>query len=190
MRGTLAAGPPGSVSEALRMLASLAWVAATAALALAAAGALPRWLAGETPDVRAVASLEEAERRLGARLLAASYSPERLGWPPAEVRVAGGRGGAAAYTLRAREGSDLQLLQATTPGTPIPPPLLAVTRQLSTSRATVGAHPATLARVLADGITWEELRWEHDGRALVLRTQGDHEELLRIARSIHPRGAR
>jgi hypothetical protein len=181
----------GTALELLRMVAALGWVAVTAALVLGALGALPGWLAGEEQDVRRVASLEEAERWVGGRLATPSYFPSRLGWPPAEVRVAGGRGGAAALTFRGQggQGSSVQLLQATTPGAPIPPALLAVTRELSATRTTVGPRPATLARVLVDGVTWEELRWERDGRAMVLRTQGDVEELLRMARSAHRQGA-
>jgi hypothetical protein len=186
-----AATGQGTALDAARMLAALGWVLATTALALAGLGALPGWLAGQEQDVRQVASLDEAERWVGARLAAPSYFPARLGWPPAEVRVAGGRGGAAAFTLRPREGagSSVELLQATTPGTPIPPALLAVTRELSASRTTVGPRPATLARVLVDGATWDELRWERDGRAMVLRTQGEVDELLRMARSAHRQGA-
>lgn len=181
----------GTALELLRMLAALGWVAAAAALSLGALGALPGWLAGEELDVRRVASVEEAERWLGSRLAAPSYFPARLGWPPAEVRVAGGRGGAAAFTFRPRSGAgaSVQLLQATSQGAAIPPALLAVTRELSASRATVGPRPATLARVLVDGATWDELRWERDGRAMVLRSQGEVEELLRMARSAHRQGA-
>jgi len=187
-----AATTRGSALEAARMLAALGWVLLTTALVLGALGALPGWLAGQERDARQVASVDEAERWVGTRLASPSYFPSRLGWPPAEVRVAGGRGGAVSFTLRPRDGqgSPVQFLQATTPGAPIPPALLAVTRELSTSRATVGPRPATLARVLVDGATWDELRWERDGRAMVLRTQGEVEEVLRMARSAHRQGAR
>jgi hypothetical protein len=186
-----ATAPRGTALELLRMLAALGWVAAAAALSLGLLGALPGWLAGEELDVRRVASVEEAEQRVGARLAVPSYFPSRLGWPPAEVRVAGGRGGAAAFTFRPRsgEGASVQLLQATTQGAAIPPALLATTRELSVTRTTVGPRPAALARVLVDGATWDELRWERDGRSMVLRTQGEVEELLRMARSAHPQGA-
>lgn len=181
----------GTALEAVRMLAALGWVVTAAALGLGALGALPGWLAGEEQDVRRLPSLEAAERALGSPLAAPSYFPARLGWPPAEVRVAGGRGGAAALTFLPREagGPPVQLLQATTPGAAIPPALLAVSRELSASHTTVGARPATLARVLVEGATWDEVRWERDGRAMVLRTQGEVEELLRMARSAHRKGA-
>lgn len=182
----------GGALEAVRMVAALGWVVVATGLALAALGALPGWLAGPERDVRAVASVEEAERWVGARLAAPSYFPARLAWPPADVRVAGGRGGAVAFTLRPKDpaGPAVELLQATTPGAPIPAPLLAVSRELSATRTTVGPRPATLARVLVDGATWDEVRWERDGRAMVLRTQGEVEELLRMARSAHLQGAR
>jgi hypothetical protein len=186
-----AASHEGPGLEATRMVVALLWVVVATALSLGALGALPTWISGESHEVRRVDSVEAAERWIGARLASPSYFPSRLGWPPAEVRVAGGRGGAASLTFRPRDGqgADLQLLQATTPGAAIPPPLLAVTRELSATRTTVGARPATLARVLVDGETWEELRWERDGRAMVLRTRGEVEELLRMARSAHRRGA-
>lgn len=182
----------GSALEAMRMVAALGWVVLATGLALGALGALPGWLAGPERDVRAVASVEEAERWVGARLASPSYFPARLAWPPAEVRVAGGRGGAVAFTFRPRDpgGRPVQLLQATTPGAPIPAALLRTSRELSATRTTVGPRPATLARVLVDGGTWDELRWERDGRAMVLRTQGEVEELLRMARSAHRQGAR
>jgi len=181
----------GSALEAARMAAALAWVTTATVLSLGALGAVPGWLAGEERDVRRVDSLEVAARWVGAGLASPSYFPERLAWPPAEVRVAGGRGGAVALVFRAQpgKGSDVQLLQATTPGAAIPAALLAVTRELSTSRTRVGVRPATLARVLVDGAAWEELRWERDGRAMVLRTRGDVDEALRMAHSTHLQGA-
>jgi hypothetical protein len=186
-----AASPRAAPAEAGRMLASLAWVVTATVLLVGAIGAVPGWLAGESLDVRRVATVEEAERWLGARLASPSYYPSRLQWPPAEVEVAGGKGGAAAFTFRARagDGEDVQLLQATTPGAAIPPALLAVGSELSSSRTTVGARPAVLARVIVEGRTWAELRWERDGRSMVLRTRGEVEELLRMARSTHGRGA-
>jgi hypothetical protein len=186
-----AAADRGTALQAARMLAALGWVVAATALALGALGALPGWLAGEERDLRKVASVEEAERRVGAQLAVPSYFPSRLAWPPAEVRVTGGQGGAAAFTFRPRrgEGSSVLLLQATTPGAPIPPGLLGASRELSATRTTVGPRPATLARVLVEGVAWDELRWERDGRAMALRTQGEVEELLRMARSAHRQGA-
>jgi len=183
--------PTGNPSEAAHMLASLVWVAIALTLTLAGLGALPGWLAGESRDLRHMETVDQAERWLGSRLASPAYFPARLGWPPSEVHVAGGRGGAAAFTFRARDGHgpDVQLLQATTPGQPIPAALLQVASVLSTTRATVGARPATLSRVLVEGRTWVELRWERDGRAMALRTQGEVEELLRMARTAHRQGA-
>jgi hypothetical protein len=182
----------GTGLEVARMLAVLAWVSGATAVAIAALGALPGWIAGDGTDARAVASVDEAERRLGARLALPSYFPERLAWPPASVRVAGPRGaGGAALRLRARDGAGppVELLQAVTPNAPIPPQLLGERVELGASRALVGARPAVRARVLVDGAAWEELRWERDGRAMILRTQGDVEELFRMARSAHREGA-
>ena len=183
-------GDPGRGTQAARMLATLAWVVAATTGVLALLGAVPRWIAGESDEVRRVETVEEAARRLGGPLALPSYFPSRLAWPPAEVRVVAAQGGGAAVRLRPRLGAgpEVELIQAGRAGAAIPPALLGQVVELGRSRATVGARPAVRARVVVDGATWEELRWERDGRALVLRTQGDVEELLALARSTHARG--
>jgi hypothetical protein len=173
--------------DLLRLGAALAWVLLAAVAALAGLGAIPGWLAGETHEVRLVPSVEAAERWVGAPVALPSYYPERLAWPPAEIRVAGGVGGAVALRFAARTpgGPPVELLQAATTGTAIPAALLSIGAEVSSSRTNVGGRPAVLARVLVEGQTWEELRWERDGRAMVARTRGDLDELLRMAHSAH-----
>ena len=176
-----------ALAELVRLLGAAAWVLLAATLGLAALGALPGWLAGETHEVRPVASVEAAERWVGAPLALPSYFPERLAWPPAEVRVAGGQGGAVALRFKARTpgGPAVELLQAVTAGAPIPADLLAEGAEISTSRTNVGGRPAVMARVLVEGQAWEELRWERDGHAMVARTRGELDELIRMAQSAH-----
>jgi hypothetical protein len=170
------------------MLATLGWVTAAAALVLAAVGSLPARFGGDTREVRRAASLEDAERRLGARLLLPAYFPERLEWPPAQVRVAGGKGGSAALLFRSRGVRDdqpVELLQASSPAGAIDPELLGDRRVRGSSRTTVGSRPASIAEVLRDGWTWRELSFEVDGRSVLLRSKGDVDELYRMARSVH-----
>ena len=180
---------PGAL-ELARMVATLAYVVAATGAALAALGALPRWIAGDAAASRRV-SLDEAERRLGARLPLPAYYPERLAWPPAEIRVAGGRQGAARVLFAARDGgAPLELLAAAEPGSPIADALLEDRTVLSSRKTTVGVHPATLASVLVDGVSWQELAFEVDGRAVLFRTRGDLDELVRMAKSLHIEGRR
>jgi hypothetical protein len=176
--------------ELLRLLAALGWVVATTALTLAGLGALPSWIAGQPREVRTVASVEIAERSLGAGLALPSYFPAHLGWPPARIRVAGGKGGAVELTFRQRAGGgdQLQLLQATTTGAPIPPVFDPAGSELSSSPTTVAGRPARLTRRTMGGEVWQQLAWERDGCQMVLRTRGDVDELFLIARSAHRRG--
>jgi hypothetical protein len=172
------------------MLAALGWVVATTGVMLAVLGALPGLIAGEPHEVRTMASLEAAERNLGAGLALPSYFPAHLGWPPARIRVAGGKGGAIELTFRERTGAgdQLQLLQATTPGAPLPAVFEPPGTELSASPTTVAARPARLSRRTIGGEVWQQLAWERDGCQMVLRTRGDVEELFRMARSAHRRG--
>jgi hypothetical protein len=189
MSGAMAAaadGAKGTGGELARMLATLAWVVGGAALLLGFLGAVPGWMAGGG-GARAVASIPEAEARLGARILLPAYQPARLGWPPAEIRTAGGRRGSVRLRLAPRDGPPVELVQATEPGRAIDPPLLADRHVLSERRTRIGNHPATLAQVTLDGTVWQELSFDVDGRAVLLRTRGDLDELYRIAHSLHGR---
>ena len=185
---TPAARPAGP--ELLRMLVALGWVVAGTAATLAGLGALPGWIAGEPHEVRTASSLEAAELGLGAALALPSYFPAHLGWPPARIRVAGGKGGAVELTFRERAGGaeQLQLLQATTPGAPLPAVFEPPGSELTSSSATVAGRPARLSRRTIGGEVWQQLSWERDGRRMVLRTRGDVDELFRIAHSAHRRG--
>ncbi|WP_242352492.1 MULTISPECIES: hypothetical protein [Anaeromyxobacter] len=175
----------GAGVEIARMLVTLAYVLAGTAAAIVGLGALPRLLAGDTGPHRA-ASIQEAERRLGARILLPGYYPERLAWPPAAIHVAGGRHGSVRLAFAARDGgTGLELVAATDAGVDIAPALLSDRTVLGARPTVVGGHPATLASVLVEGVAWQELSWSVNGRAVVLRSQGDLDELVRIARSLH-----
>ncbi len=176
--------------ELARMLATLLWVGATSALVIAGLGALPGWIAGET-SVHHVGTLEEAERRIGARLVLPGYFPERLTWPPAEVRMAGGRRGSVALVFVDHAGAPaLQIVQSSSDGEPIAPALLEGRSVLSSQPTAVGTRPATLSAVLLDGHPWQELSWDLRGRHVILRTRGEVDELYRMARTTHREGGR
>lgn len=186
-----AARAGGAGLELVRMLATFVWVAGATVASIAALGALPGWIAGERGGVRRVETVQEAERRLGARILVPGYFPARLAWPPTAIHVAGGRRGSVRLDLAAHDGgADLHILQATREGEPIAPELLQGRTVLRTSRTTVARHPATLADVLVDGMLHRELAWEVEGRAMILRSAGDVEELFRMARTSHREGGR
>lgn len=181
----------GAGGELARMTATLAWIVVATALSVGALGAVPGWVAGESSALRRVATIEDAERRLGARVLVPGYFPDRLAWPPAEIRLAGGRRGSVLLVFAARDGgAALELLQATRDGEAVAPELLEGRSVLRTSRTTVGGAPGTISEVLVGGLPMKELAWELHGRAVILRSGGDAEELFRIAKSAHREGGR
>ncbi|HEX9399037.1 MAG TPA: hypothetical protein VF912_02910 [Anaeromyxobacter sp.] len=185
-----AARTGGAWLELVRMLATFVWVAGATVVMVAALGWLPGWITGDRGTVRRLPTVQDAERRLGARVLVPGYFPDRLDWPPRSILVAGGRRGSVRLDLSARHGPEVHILEATREGEPIAPELLAGRTVLRTSHATVLAHPASLSDVLVEGTLHRELAWEVQGRAMILRSSGDVEELFRMARTSHREGGR
>lgn len=184
-------GAGGAGAELVRLVASFVWVLGATVVTIGVLGALPRWISGDSGAVRHAATIQEAERRLGARVLVPGYFPARLAWPPAEIRVAGGRRGSVRLALAARDGGPgIELLQSTADDAPVAAPLLEDRTVLRTSRTSVGGIPATISDVLVEGRPARELSWVLHGRAMVLRSAGDVEELFRMAHSAHREGGR
>jgi hypothetical protein len=172
------------------MLATLFWVVAATVGIVAGLGALPRWLAPEGAEATVPLTVAEAEQRLGSSLFLPAFYPARLSWPPAEIRVSGGRGGSVRLLFQPHQAGDapVVLLQSVVPGEPVGPDLVGGRRVLSWSRTRVGDWPAGYASVLVEGEGWHELSWEVEGRSLVLRSRGDVEEMYRMAHSVRREG--
>jgi hypothetical protein len=182
------AHPADAGLELARMLATLAWVIAGSAIVLGGLGAAPALLGAEPPGMRTVATVADAERILGARVAEPGYFPERLGWPPARIRIRGGHGGSVAMTLVPRNGGAAVELLQTAPGGTMAPELLGDGRELTSHRTTVAGHPAWIADVFVEGERWTSLAWALGDRRIVLRSGGDVEELYRMARSMRVEG--
>lgn len=187
---TRATGGAGAGLEVVRMLATFVWVTGATVVALGVLGAIPGWITGDKGIVREAASISDAERRLGARVLVPGYFPDRLLWPPRAIHVAGGRRGSVRLDVGARSGPDVHIFEATREGEPIAPELLGERTVLRSSRTAVGKLPATLSDVLVDGTLQRELAFELHGWAVMLRSSGDVEELFRMARTSHREGGR
>jgi hypothetical protein len=179
----------GAVRELARSVGWLALVLASAWGAMGALDGVPAWVNGESRDVRVVADLQEAERRVRARLVLPGYFPDTIAWPPERIRVLPGSPPAVALTLadRASGAPHLVLAQTIGPG-PIPERLLPAAAALdespaSIARADAGGRGALRRIVGPDGAIWRELSWVQGGRTVVLRSSGSLEELLRMARS-------
>lgn len=184
MSASAASGAPGRPGELWRTLAGLVLVLGGAAGALAALDAVPAWIAGEPRDVRRCASVEEAERRLRARLLVPGYFPDTLRWPPRSVRVVLGAPPGAALELDGVDGSPrLLLVQAARPGE-APARLLPPATGLDAVPVALRGATGTLRRVVGpDGQVWQEIAFAPGGRQVVLRLRGTVEEAVRMART-------
>jgi hypothetical protein len=148
--------------------------------------ALPGWLRGEPRGVRRVASIDEAERLLRARLMLPSFFPDTYRWPPSSVRITREDGGAVALAFAGRDGTPALLLAETVSGTGgLAAPLLPESAVIQKQSTPLG-EGATLSRIVSDdGTLWNELDWTAAGRRFVLRGKGSLDVLMRMARSIH-----
>jgi hypothetical protein len=184
MSAPVTSAPTWRPIDLWRTVAGLAVVLGAAAALLAALDSVPSWLAGEARYVQRVASVEEAERRLRARLLLPGYFPDTIAWPPAIIRVTAGDPGGAALAFEARGGGPRMLLaEAARPGD-VPERLLPSATVLDEGATWLGGDRLTLRRIVGpDGRVWRELSWRQKGRQVVLRSSGSVEEMLRMART-------
>jgi hypothetical protein len=181
----------GTFVELFKMIVILIWVSGATIVTLGVLGKTPTWLAGEERHIRNVETVDEAARRTHARLYLPAYFPKRLAWPPDKVRLVGGRGGSVAITLKSTEDGlpSLIVFQGTVPGEPISRLLLGKPRVVHQSRTTVGNVPATIGNVVVDGAIWQQLEWQLDGIAIVLRARSAEPELYRLAHALRREGS-
>jgi hypothetical protein len=169
--------------EAVRTVLGLVAVLAASAAALSALDAAPAWMVGESRAVRRARTVEEVERRLRARLILPAFFPSTLAWPPEHIRFTLRAPGAATLSIQGRDGTPRLLLAQTVGPGPIPDGLVTEVAVLDRSTVAVGARRGTLSRIVDEGVTSWELAWEQDGRSLLLRSRGQVDELVRMARS-------
>ncbi len=183
--------PTSTFVELVKMLVILIWVSGATAGALGLLGRTPSWIAGEERQVRDLETVDDAARRVRARLYLPAYFPKRLAWPPERVRVAGGRGGSVAVTFKSADDGlpSLIVFQATVPGDAISPLLLGKPRVMYESKTRVGTIPAVISNVVIDGAVWQQLAWQIDGIPLVLRARSAEPEIHRLAHGLRREGS-
>lgn len=176
---------PGSIARLLR-----GWLLAVLSLAglLRAVDEVPGFLTGTSRGVVRHPSVQSAEHQLRARLLLPAYFPDRLAWPPADVRTATGPPRSAALLFEGRGGSlDRLLLVQTLSVGPAPRTLLPRGEEFDPRKIEVKGRPARLHDVrLPSGEVWQELSLTVGERRVTLRYEGPGNELLRMAGSLLP----
>jgi hypothetical protein len=172
-------------AELARSIAAIVLVFGGAAATLSAIDHVPGWLTGRAYGVVRVSTVNEAGRRLRARIILPAYFPESLAWPPAEILVASGPPTGVAVEIAPRSGGAPRLVVAQTASTgAVPERLLPGTPLDPGSPISVGDATGRLRRVIAmDGEVWWELSWTYRSRSVVMRSRGDLEQLLEMARS-------
>ncbi len=178
------------VQETVRALGTLILVMGAAAAVLATIDAVPAWVQGEPRGVRKAASVEEAERRLQARLFLPAYFPDTLRWPPRAVRFVAEDTASVALFFDGQEGRPALVLAQTVRGPgPISPLVMPQDSPLQSSPLAVGDGEGTLSRVVGeDGAIWHEVAWTKAGARLALRGKVPVETLVKMARSAHREG--
>lgn len=167
---------------------SVAWLVVVLAVAmgmLAVLDSVPAWLVGEDRDLRTARTLEDAERRVRARLVLPGYFPDTIAWPPERIEVLPGRPPAVLMQFVERAGRAPHLVLAQTVGAgEVPERLLPRAPPVDETAVAVAGADGALRRIVGpDGEMWRELSWRQDGRSVVVRSRGTVEELLRMARS-------
>jgi hypothetical protein len=173
-----------------RALLVLLLVMGTTAAALSGLDAVPGWIHGQPRGLRRVASVEEAERRLKARLFLPAYFPDTLRWPPAAVRLFADSPASVGLAFEGRNGGVLLQFAQTVGGEgPISPLVLPPVTVLQSSVLAMPEGEGTLARIVGeDGAIWHEVSWTRGGHRLALRGKRSVEELVRMARSVRREG--
>lgn len=181
-------GFTSSLRQLSLILATLGLVMGATAGALRGLDALAGYLQGEPRGVKRYRSIEEVEKKVGARVLLPAYFPDTLAWPPAAVRLARRPWPTVALSFAGREGNGHRLFIYQTFGEAgsLSPELLPPPGQLlNTTTVLLDGSEGRLSRIVGEnGEIWHVLTWEKDGRQLALRFRGPVEELLRMARSL------
>ncbi len=158
------------------------------ALGLGALDAVAPALAGPPRD-QPFDSVAGLERAIGRRVTVPTYFPSSIAWPPSSVRRVGRAPGAVVLAFPSRSDARVRLLfaQGLTPDEALPDEVEPGGTLLEHFMVRVGSEEAVLSRLRAeDGVIWHELRWRRSGRALLMRSTGTLEELLKVAASVHP----
>ncbi len=173
-----------SAPELARAALVFALVTAAAVGVLAGLDAAPSLLRGEDRRVHGVANVQEAERRLGTRLVLPAYFPDTLRWPPAAIHLMT-TPAAVALDIQSRDGAPRMVLaQGIGSDDALPPQLLPPAEPVTASAIAVGKLPGKLGRVVGpDGRIWNEVSWVTAGHRMVYRSVGSLEELVKMARS-------
>ena len=177
--------------ERTRAVGAWILVMGVTAVALKALDRLPAWLTGATHGARVFLSLDDAGRAVGARIWLPAYYPEELAWPPSRIEASTGEPAVLVVGIAGRRDGRERLVIAQSIGGAAPPPpgFLPEARAIETAQVPVGAHRASLSRVLIGPRALHDLWWDQGGRRVTLRYDGPVETLLLIAASLERRAA-
>ncbi len=158
---------------------------------LAAFDAAPAVLGGQPRGVRSYASIADAERSLGVRLVLPAYFPAALTWPPASIRGSSGPPVSVAVSFAPAPGRAAHLVIHQTAGADgtVPAALRPASGTLlEQADVVVGARNARVRRIALDGggVTHEET-WTSGPGHVTYEWNGPVADLLLMADSAERR---
>jgi hypothetical protein len=177
---------PSPARGLARLLGVWLLVAASAAIGLRAADAVPRLVLGVPRGVVRAPDLAQLDLASGRRMPVPAYFPDSIEWPPVEILLHSD--GSAAFWCRQRPAGGMALIVATAPPgmRAIAAAVLPASVDLQREGGSLGDRPAVVSRVRdADGAVWQQVQWQTPGQIILVRYRGTLDGLLKIAGSVH-----
>ncbi len=130
------------------------------------------------------ATIDQAEKAIGRKVVLPAYFPDFLSWPPSQIRGKGQPNAWIALSVNSGEQKDaLTIEEWFFPQTEPSPPKVPSIEKTQTQ---VDGTAASLLVWQEGGVTYRRIYWTEGGMLVSITSLGSLEELSKIAQSVHP----